>query len=160
ISGVPPSRLQVNPMVGPSLDTLLTCGAKDTTLILDGQAWRLWTAMFLHAGIVHFIFNMIGFLQVGIMVERVYGWWRVALIYLIGGLFSTIVSAVFAPLQIMVGASGAIFAVFGALWADLWQNWRVCLNRRSAVCMLFFLTLINVILGLMPYLDNFAHISG
>lgn len=33
--------------------------------------------MFLHAGVVHFLFNMIGFLQVGAMVERNFGWWRV-----------------------------------------------------------------------------------
>lgn len=36
--------------------------------------------MFLHAGVIHFLFNMIGFLQVGGMVERVFGWWRVSLL--------------------------------------------------------------------------------
>lgn len=34
--------------------------------------------MFLHAGVVHFLFNMLGFLQVGALVERVFGWWRVS----------------------------------------------------------------------------------
>lgn len=38
------------------------------------------TAMFLHAGVVHFLFNMLGFLQVGAMVERDFGWWRVRLL--------------------------------------------------------------------------------
>ena len=38
----------------------------------------MMAAMFLHAGVVHFLANMIGFLQVGAMVERVFGWWRVS----------------------------------------------------------------------------------
>ncbi|CAN0396066.1 unnamed protein product, partial [Ectocarpus sp. 13 AM-2016] len=38
------------------------------------------SAMFLHAGVVHFLFNMLGFLQVGGMVERVFGWWRVRIV--------------------------------------------------------------------------------
>lgn len=36
-----------------------------------------FVAMFLHAGVVHFAFNMLGFLQVGTMVEKVFGWWKV-----------------------------------------------------------------------------------
>ncbi|CAN0418282.1 unnamed protein product, partial [Laminaria digitata] len=68
-----------NPSYGPSVETLIEAGAKRTDLILDnGDWWRLWTPMFLHAGVVHFLFNMIGFLQVGAMVERVFGWWRVS----------------------------------------------------------------------------------
>lgn len=85
---------------------------------------------------------------------------QVALIYLVGGVFGTIVSAIFVPLQVMVGASGAIFAVFGALWADLWQNWSVYQDKCQALTMLLFLTVFNVLLGMMPYLDNFAHIGG
>ncbi|CAN0424511.1 unnamed protein product, partial [Ectocarpus sp. 13 AM-2016] len=54
---------------------------------------------------------------------------QVACIYLVAGVFGTIVSAIFVPTQVMVGASGAIFGVFGALWADLWQNWSVNQDR-------------------------------
>lgn len=150
-----------NPSWGPSVEILIEAGAKRTDLIVDnGDWWRLISPMFLHAGVVHFLFNMLGFLQVGTMVERVFGWWRVALIYLVAGIFGTIVSAIFVPLQVMVGASGAIFGVFGALWADLWQNWSVYSEKCWALTVLLFLTALNVVLGLMPFLDNFAHIGG
>eukprot|EP00904_Undaria_pinnatifida_P012099 jgi/Undpi1/8019/HiC_scaffold_24.g10491.m1 len=153
--------LEENPSIGPSVETLIEAGAKRTDLIVDGgDWWRLWAPMFLHAGVVHFIFNMVGFLQVGAMVERVFGWWRVATIYLLAGLFGTIVSAIFVPTQIMVGASGAIFGVFGALWADLWQNWSVNQDKCRMLTVLTVLTVFQIVLGLMPFLDNFAHIGG
>eukprot|EP00903_Cladosiphon_okamuranus_P009160 g8753.t1 len=153
--------LAENPMVGPSGETLIEAGAKRTDLIVDnGDWWRLISPMFLHAGVVHFLGNMLGFFQVGAMVERVFGWWRVGSIYLVSGLFGTIVSAVFVPTQVMVGASGAIFGVFGALWADLWQNWSINPDRCQMFTVLTILTVVNVILGLMPFLDNFAHIGG
>ncbi|CAN0430741.1 unnamed protein product, partial [Discosporangium mesarthrocarpum] len=70
--------LAENPAYGPSVETLLEAGAKRTDLIVDeGEWYRLISAMFLHAGVVHYLFNMVGFLQIGFMVERVFGWWKV-----------------------------------------------------------------------------------
>ncbi|CAM9536101.1 unnamed protein product [Ectocarpus sp. 12 AP-2014] len=161
LNGWAAESLEENPSYGPSVETLIEAGAKRTDLIVDnGDWWRLISPMFLHAGVVHFLFNMLGFLQVGGMVERVFGWWRVACIYLVAGVFGTIVSAIFVPTQVMVGASGAIFGVFGALWADLWQNWSVNQDRCRMFTVLFILTAVNIILGLMPFLDNFAHCGG
>ena len=51
--------LSVNPMLGPSPDTLVEMGAKDSRLIVqEGQAWRVLSAMVLHAGLIHFFLNM------------------------------------------------------------------------------------------------------
>ncbi|CAM9568471.1 unnamed protein product [Chrysoparadoxa australica] len=152
--------LKENPSVGPSLETLIACGAKETSLILDGETWRLFSAMFLHAGIVHILLNMLGFLNIGYTLEYVYGPLKLATIYLMSGLYGTIVSAVFLPEIVMVGASGAILGVFGALWADILNNWGVYINTKKAILILLVLTSANVILGFMPYLDNFAHLGG
>lgn len=77
-------------------------------------------------------------------------------IYLVAGVFGTIVSAIFVPTQVMVGASGAIFGVFGALWADLWQNWSINQNQCRMFTVLAILTgdrwlvlLLNDIIGVL-----------
>lgn len=65
---------------------------------------------------------------------------KVGTIYLLAGVFGTIASAIFVPTQVMVGASGAIFGVFGAMWADLWQNWSINQNRCWMFTVLLILT--------------------
>ena len=62
-----------------------------------------------------------------------------------------------------MGASGAIFGLFGAAWADLIQNWGLYKKEKVAYAMLrnlTFATTLNLTIGLMPYLDNFAHVGG
>ena len=72
-------------------------------------------------------------------------------------------SAVFLPTTIGVGASGAIFGLFGAAWADLIQNWESYKERKNGLtmlCELIFGTILNFLLGLCPILDQFAHLGG
>jgi len=58
--------LSVNPMIGPSAETLILMGAKDTTLIVNEQQWyRLFTPMFLHAGVIHYLLNMLALWFIG-----------------------------------------------------------------------------------------------
>ena len=62
---------------------------------------------------------------------------------------------------VQVGASGAIFGMFGALWAEMFQNWH--LMEEGKWKQVFFLTLstvINLGIGLLPFIDNFAHLFG
>ena len=81
------------------------------------QAYRLITAMFLHAGIAHIGFNMLSLYFVGIWVEQIFGKWRYLAIYLIGGLAGGLAQALLAPTVASLGASGAIFAIFAAFGA-------------------------------------------
>ena len=83
----------------------------------SGQIWRLFTCMFVHAGIGHFLGNMIIFYIIGRLVERVYGNLYFAIIYLGSGLLGAVSSMCVHPLTVSVGASGAIFGVFGALFS-------------------------------------------
>jgi len=153
--------LSENPSVGVSIETLIYCGAKEYDLIVyNGEAWRIFIAMFLHAGIVHFVFNMTALFSIGLVLEQDFGSAKIGFIYLVSGIFSTLVSAIFLPSQVMVGASGAIFGLLGALWADIFQNWGVKKCKFATFFALFIITMINVILGFMPYLDNFAHLGG
>ena len=75
--------------------------------------------MWLHAGLIHLASNMWGLVQAGFMAEKVHGWHVVLFLYVASGLMGNVVSAVFVPANVTVGASGAVFGLFGALWGGV-----------------------------------------
>jgi len=151
----------VNPLYGPSQATLLQAGAKRTDLIVDkGEWWRLFMPVYLHGGIIHLVVNLVGLYQLGTNLEGFYGSLRIALIYFFSGVVGNIVSALFLPSTLTVGASGAIFGLLGAAWADLIQNWRMIESPCCQFLGLLLSTILNVVLGFMPFLDNFCHLGG
>ncbi|OQR93821.1 hypothetical protein THRCLA_08338 [Thraustotheca clavata] len=152
--------LKVNPLIGPSAEVLLLMGAQRTDLIKDGQWWRLFTAMFLHAGIVHLLFNMGALYQLGMELESTFDRRRIALIYFATGIIGAIVSGFFVPTVVGVGASGAIFGLFGATFAEFMLNWKLYTNRCCHMTNLIAVALINLGIGLLPFVNNFAHLSG
>ena len=93
-------------LAGGSTDTdvLLDFGAMSAPLIADGEYWRLFTAMFLHAGAMHILFNGLTLFIFGRIVERAYGHVRFALVYLLAGLFGSVAS--FSLNSTGVGAGG------------------------------------------------------
>ena len=97
-----------------TIEVLIDLGAKVNLLIYQGQTWRLFTAMFLHIGVLHLLFNLYALYALGPMVEGYFGHWRFLAIYLLGGLFGSLASYAFSP-AISAGASGAIFALAGAI---------------------------------------------
>ena len=104
---------------------LVTMGAKKTTLIAQGQVWRLFTAMFLHVGFLHLVLNLYSQLIVGIETERTLGPFRLAFVYFVSGIGGNALSAVFMPRITAVGASGPIFGLFAIYFVDLAINWRI-----------------------------------
>lgn len=125
------------------------------------QWWRFITPIFLHAGIVHLGFNMLLQLTLGRDMEKELGSLRFAVVYFSAGIFGFVLGGNYAtPTQPSVGASGALFGILALVLLDLLYNWR---TRRSPVKDLLFLLLdiaIAFVLGLLPFLDNFAHIGG
>ena len=89
-------------------------GAKFTPALLQGEWWRLIAAMFLHDGIGHLFINMITLYFIGPEIEDYYGHARMLVIYLLSGLYGNLLSAFWAPTTLAVGASGALFGLFGA----------------------------------------------
>ena len=66
--------LSVNPMIGPSSETLIKLGAKYTVLIVDyGEWYRLFSPMVLHAGLIHYFLNMTALWFIGQAVEQCHG---------------------------------------------------------------------------------------
>jgi membrane associated rhomboid family serine protease len=80
------------------------------------QPWRMLTVLFVHESILHVGFNMLALWMIGQSLEPLLGRWRFVTLYLISGFGASAAVVAFAsPLQPVVGASGAIFGLFGAL---------------------------------------------
>ena len=100
----------------PSSQALLALGATGAVPLGAGRWWTLFTAIYLHAGILHIVFNLLWIRQLGPAVEELYGSARTAVIFTISGVAGFVVSnAVGVPLT--VGASGSIFGLLGAIVA-------------------------------------------
>jgi membrane associated rhomboid family serine protease len=147
----------------PTADTLLAVGANYGPAVADGQWWRLLTAMFLHAGVMHIAFNTWAFWSAGRFTERIYGSAAYLVIYLLAGLGGSLASLAVHPQIVSVGASGAIFGVYGALLAFVLTHRGVLpaeMLHRQRNSLLMFMGY-NVVFGLMAKgIDMSAHAGG
>lgn len=90
--------------------------------VADGDWWRLLTAAFLHASVLHIAFNMLALWWVGGPLEEAIGPWRYLAIYAVSGLAGSAGALLASPNAFTVGASGAIFGLFGAMVVLQWQT--------------------------------------
>ena len=90
-------------------------------LVDHGDWWRLITAAFLHASLIHIGFNMFALWVIGAPVEHYLGRVRFLGLYLVAGLAGSAGALLQAPLAVTVGASGAIFGILGAMLILEWQ---------------------------------------
>ncbi|GBG66195.1 hypothetical protein CBR_g57074 [Chara braunii] len=155
--------LKMNPMIGPLAETLLNFGALETELLRKRHKnkYRLFSYVWLHAGVVHLVLNMLGVLVIGLRLEQEFGAWRTLLVYLVSAFGGSLMSALLlAGGVIVVGASGALFGLLGATLAELIVNWTIYGRRISTLFTLIFLIVVNLLVGLTPHVDNFSHIGG
>ncbi|CAH2038062.1 unnamed protein product [Thlaspi arvense] len=153
--------LRENPLLGPSSSTLEKMGALEWSKVVKGhEKWRLVTSMWLHAGIVHLLVNMFNVIVIGIRLEQQFGFIKVGLIYLISGFGGSILSALFLQNSISVGASGALLGLLGAMLSELLINWTIYTNKLAALFTVLFIVAVDLAIGLLPWVDNFAHIGG
>ncbi|WP_096188419.1 rhomboid family intramembrane serine protease [Evansella halocellulosilytica] len=138
--------------------SLITFGAKFNPLILEGEWWRFFSAMFLHIGILHLFMNSLALFYLGGAVERIFGTTRFILIYFLAGLSGSVASFAFNE-NVSAGASGAIFGCFGALLYFGFRYRR--LFFRTMGMNVIVILVINLAFGFMvPMVDNGAHIGG
>ncbi|KAI8076655.1 rhomboid family-domain-containing protein [Gilbertella persicaria] len=125
------------------------------------QSFRFFTSIFLHAGIVHILMNLITHFSLGSDIERILGSIRYAILYLGSGVFGFVLSALLAgPTVSSMGCSGALFGIVGFTVVDLLFRWRETKRPGRELAQLLFVVVVSLVLGLLPGLDNFAHIGG
>ena len=139
---------------------LVELGANYGPLTLDGQWWRLLTSVFLHGGLLHLVFNVIVLANIGIFLEPLLGRVSFIIVYLLTGLLASTASLVFNDNVVSVGASGAIFGMYGFFLALLTTN----LFKPDFRSMFLKNTLgfvgLNIAIGFFGPIDNAAHIGG
>ncbi|MCC3157526.1 rhomboid family intramembrane serine protease [Hymenobacter sp. 15J16-1T3B] len=147
----------------PSGQDLIAWGSNFTPLVARGQWWRLLTACVLHGGVAHLLLNTYALLVIGALLEPLVGRTRLLLAYLLSGLGGSLASLYWhAGWVNSVGASGAIFGLYGAMLTLTATN--AARLSRSARAALFVHTLYivgaNFATGLQPGIDHAAHIGG
>ncbi|XP_010510545.1 PREDICTED: RHOMBOID-like protein 1 [Camelina sativa] len=153
--------MKENPLLGPSSLTLERMGALDVSMVVHKhQVWRLFTCIWLHAGVFHVLANMLSLIFIGIRLEQEFGFVRIGLLYMISGFGGSLLSSLFNRAGISVGASGALFGLLGAMLSELLTNWTIYANKFAALLTLIFIIAINLAVGILPHVDNFAHLGG
>ena len=155
-------------MGGGGLSGLLNFGAIDGGVLMRlgaslpwyvnmQQPWRFVTAVFLHASILHILFNMWVLMDIGPQIEELYGSARFLFIYVISGIGGYIVSSFFGHFS--VGGSGGLLGLIGVLLAITTgrRSMGMQMLRNQIVRWLIYI----VVWGfLFPGVDNFAHLGG
>ncbi len=123
--------------------------------VADGEHYRLLTAAFLHGGVLHILLNMLALAQLGPVLEAALGRLRFVVLYGVSALGGSVLSYLLSdPLQLGVGASGAIFGLFGAYYV---VERRFGRDTRSIATLL----VINLVITFaVPIIDWRAHLGG
>ena len=152
------------PILWPTGTQLISWGANEgARIVLRYEYWRLFTSVFVHGGLIHLAVNMWSLYVIGPLVERLYGNWAFAVLYVAAGIGGAIASVAASPLRIGVGASGAICGLLGALIAFLITHRRSIPSAllKSLRANVLVIIVFMVILGkIVPNIDHEAHLGG
>jgi rhomboid protease GluP len=144
----------------PNGQELLEWGANRRLETTNGDWWRLFTSMFLHGGVMHLILNIYGLVLAAIFVEPILGRKNYAILYIVSGLCGSLASIWWYSNTVSVGASGAIFGLYGAILGLLLTDAFPKGGKKGMLTMIGIYVGINLLFGLTGGIDNAAHIGG
>lgn len=144
--------------LSPSGKSLYILGMTGKIAVNSGRWWTLITAIYLHGGILHILFNLLWIRQLGPMVEGLYGSARFILIFTISGVLGFILSYLTGT-SLTVGASGSIFGLLGAL--IYYGRSRGGVFGEIIYPQILSWAVVLFLFGfIFPSIDNFAHLGG
>lgn len=163
VSGIAYEQSQnVRSALGGTLEQALQL---DKYAVAHGEYYRLISVVLVHDphDLLHLLFNMYALWYAGQLVERMYGWALTLGMYIICGIAGSVCTFVFGSAEFGVGASGAIFGLFGVvLVATRYHHVVLDAQSRAIASQVGFLIILNLVLGFSGFfnVDNFAHIGG
>jgi rhomboid protease GluP len=163
------SRSGIQMMLAPSTEVLFLLGASGAVPVFGfGRWWTVLTAGWLHAGVLHVLFNVLWIRQLGPAVADLYGPGRMVVVYTLAGIAGFALSSVagaylyWMPLPFLRGAQftvGASAPIFGLLGALVYYGRRTGSSHVSQAGLQYALML-GVFGLIMPGIDNYAHAGG
>lgn len=139
---------------------LLQWGANYGPLTKGGDWWRLLTSTFLHGGLMHLLANICGLIFVGIFLEPLLGRVKYLTAYILTGILASVASIWWYDATVSVGASGAIFGLYGVFLALLLKKVFSPYFARTFLISTAIFVGFNLLMGLAGGIDNAAHIGG
>jgi len=133
-----------------SMNVMSSLGQFNYYVLNYGYYWQLFTSMFVHANLAHLANNMIFLLIFGLRAEELFTEKEYLAIYFVSGLFGNILTLLLGPHVISVGASGAIFGVFGACIVYIYQS----------IIAVAFYSIILFMMSTGAGVNVFAHFGG
>ncbi|WP_298902212.1 rhomboid family intramembrane serine protease [uncultured Psychroserpens sp.] len=147
-------------IMSPTPKELLEIGGHRRFEVLNGDYWRLFTSMFIHGGIMHLFMNLLGLGLASHLLEKVLGAVKLMVIYMICGLLASLASIYWHEHTISVGASGAIFGLYGLILAftlfKIYPKYILSFNW----ILLGLYAGISLVFGFFGGIDNAAHFGG
>jgi rhomboid protease GluP len=144
----------------PTAERLFSWGGNLRLAVEQGERWRLVTYMFLHGGVMHLLMNTFALLYIGMFLEPLLGRFRFASAYVLTGVCAGIVSIMVHTSSVGVGASGAIFGMFGVFLSMLSTSYIQKTMRKTMLRSILFFVVLNLLYGMQGNTDNAAHIGG
>jgi len=145
-------------LMGGSVKSIVQWGGDAALLVSQGQWWRLVSAIFVHIGVIHLLFNSYALIFIGPLIEELLGRERFLVIYVGTGVVGFVVSNVYYhPVHVTAGASGAIFGLIGTgiILSRKWAAWGSLLKEQLVHWAIYGLGY-----GLLVGANNAAHIGG
>lgn len=147
----------VESLYGHSVTGLMHAGALAGVSIQTGQWYRLVSAIFVHLSVIHLLLNMVSLWSL-FVVELIFGMKPFLVLYVLSGIIGNMISAILMdPFVLSAGASGAVFGVFGAIFALSFQGGLNKVLRNQLILLLAA----NLIFDLAnPDINLVAHLGG
>lgn len=144
------------PFIGPKI---FEFGIGVNYLVGMGEWWRLFTPMFLHGGIMHLLFNMFSLFVFGPELEKIAGKMRFITLYFVSGIVANIATFYFMNLNYThLGASGAIFGIFGGYGALVYYNRKTLPELRQIIVPIIVISVVMTFL--QTGINKTAHVVG
>eukprot|EP00041_Stephanoeca_diplocostata_P038401 m.1514452 g.1514452 ORF g.1514452 m.1514452 type:complete len:717 (+) comp25214_c0_seq100:212-2362(+) len=141
-------------------DRLQTSGSFRNQPEKPNQWYRLFSALMIHGGVLQILLVALVQYYAGRAVETQAGFLRTMLIYLISGVGGYLISGIFSPNTVSVGANPAVYGLLAVMMVELFQAWQVVQHAGRQLAKISFIIIISLGIGTFPYVDNWSHIGG
>ena len=124
----------------------------------DGEWWRLFLHIYLHAGVLHMLFNVFALLFTGKVIEKKIGSQLYLLLYHVIAIMNAIIMCLIFPDSISVGASAGIFGMIGIVCVMKWKKDVICnenLKKGEFIYVIVF-SILSLLLGLESFVTHFV----